>query len=532
MGSSSDKDSKEEYKKEQIIIGSTEIIPRRKNKQIDDQLEKAICRIKIYFEEKNEMKIKLGTGFLCKIPYPDEFSLLPVLITNNHIIDEKVYNENKEIEISFNDEKITKKLKTDSQRKFYTNDNYDITIIQIFPKNDDLHYFLEINLENDNILFKDQNLNVYILHYPKINESSVSYGSIKNIFNEYEIMHTCNTEEGSSGAPILLLDSLKIIGIHKGCPKNDKTINLGTLIKYPLLDFNNNKKEINNEINNEIIIHIKIGEKDLNKDIHILNNERSEEKISLKELNKVNTIMFVNNEKEEFEKSKKFKKIGIYEIKFIIKINITDTKYMFSFCDNIIDINMSKFDTKNVTSMERMFNSCRDLKSIDLSSFNTEKVTNMSCMFNSCFNLQSLDLSSFDTKNVTRMEGMFNACFILKSLDLSMFDTKNVTRMDNMFSLCYELESIDLSSFDTKNVTRMDNMFRSSNLKSIDLSKFDTKKVNNMRSMFRRNKNLETIDLSSFDIKNVTYMRGMFYGCNNLKIIGLSNLNENIFDDD
>ena len=69
-------------------------------------------------------------------------------------------------------------------------------------------------------------------------------------------------------------------------------------------------------------------------------------------------------------------------------------------------------------------------------------VTDMSTMFNGCSNLINLDLSHFDTSKVTNMQGMFNVCRNLTSLDLSGFDTSNVTRMYNMFSNCSNLKSI------------------------------------------------------------------------------------------
>ena len=534
MGASVPDDSKKEIKKkdyikEQRIEGSLDSLPRWKSKKIDEQLEKAICRIKIYVKEIE--KLKFGTGFLCKIPNPDEFVLLPVLITNNHIIDEKKYKENREIEITFDDEKRTKKINTDLQRKFYTSEIYDITIIEILPNIDDLHYFLEISLENINF-FENKNLCIYLLHYPRIKESQVSYGILKNISNEFEIEHECCTEEGSSGAPILLKDTLKIIGIHKGYPKNNKTINLGILLKYPLLEFNNSHEkeinnklnhkinnEINNEINkdikneiyNEIIIKLKIDKKDLNRDIFILNKpydykgELDEEVISLKELNKLNTLMYINNQKVEYGKYKKFNKIGIYEIKLIININITDAKYMFYKCENIIDINMSKFNTKNIISMKGMFYDCSHLQSIDLSSFNTENVINMSLMFCGCENLKNINLLSFNVKNVKNMYAMFCSCHILENIDLSSFDTKNVNNMERMFLGCYNLESINLSaSFNTKNVTNMKEMFcYCENLKSVDLLLFDTKNVTNMDGMFCECKNLKNIDLSKFNKKTI-----------------------------
>ena len=77
------------------------------------QLRNSVCKI------NNKI---IGTGFLCKIPFPDQFKLLPVLITNNHILNNEDIKSNKIINISFNDDKIFKKLNIED-RKTYTNEN-------------------------------------------------------------------------------------------------------------------------------------------------------------------------------------------------------------------------------------------------------------------------------------------------------------------------------------------------------------------------------------------------------------------------
>jgi hypothetical protein len=289
-------------------------IPRWVNKIIDEQLEKNIC--KIYID-----KSIFGTGFLCKIPYPNEFKKLPVLITNNHIINEEYFLKNKEIKISFDDDKINKKLLITQERKFYTSKEYDVSIIEIFPNKDNIHHFLEFN-QDEEIEKKEKykNLSIYIIHYP--NKSCISYGIINNI-QSFEIEHKCSTEKGSSGSPIILLNTFKVIGVHKGCGKDKEDFNFGTLLRYPILEFNGKKEK-----KNEIIIKLKIEDNDINKDVYILNNPyyiNSEgikgEYDGLKEMNKKNTLMFINNEKVEYEKNKKFRKKGIYEIKLILKIN-------------------------------------------------------------------------------------------------------------------------------------------------------------------------------------------------------------------
>jgi surface protein len=51
-------------------------------------------------------------------------------------------------------------------------------------------------------------------------------------------------------------------------------------------------------------------------------------------------------------------------------------------------------------------------------------------MFNYCQNLKNVNLLSFDTRNVKDMRSMFNLSFNLKNLDLSSFDIENVTKME------------------------------------------------------------------------------------------------------
>jgi len=67
------------------------------------------------------------------------------------------------------------------------------------------------------------------LHYPK-GKLSVSYGLINRIENNETIYHKCSTEHGSSGSPILSLDTFKVIGIHCACFINDNS-NKGIFIK-------------------------------------------------------------------------------------------------------------------------------------------------------------------------------------------------------------------------------------------------------------------------------------------------------------
>ena len=178
---------------------------------------------------------------------------------------------------------------------------------------------------------------------------------------------------------------------------------------------------------------------------------------------------------------------------------------------NILELDLSNFDTSQVTNMGYMFYGMSSLTSLNLSNFDTSKVTNMYAMFCAMRSLTILDLSNFDTSKVTNMSGMFVGMANLTSLNLSNFDTSKVKNMGTMFAGMANLTTLDLSNFNTSQVTNMEYMFsRMSNLTTLNLSNFDTSKVKNMSYMFYGMANLTTLDLSNFDTSQVTNMNYMF----------------------
>ena len=194
--------------------------------------------------------------------------------------------------------------------------------------------------------------------------------------------------------------------------------------------------------------------------------------------------------------------------------------------ENILDIDLTSFDTSKVTDMHDMFCYMVNLTSLNLSSFDTYQVTNMAYMFIGMHNLTNLDLSSFDTSKVAYMAYMFSGVSKLTSLNLSNFDTSQVTDMRYMFSGMSSIASLNLSNFNTSKVTNMKGMFsKINNLISLNLSGFNTSNVTDMSGMFSGLPNLAKLDLSSFDVSNVTDMSGMFYEASNLSVLNLSNFN-------
>ena len=99
-------------------------------------MEQNICKIKIGQEQ--------GTGFFCKIPFPNKNNMLPVLITNNHVIDDKsLYNKNTNIKIDIEEEKESKIIDLKDRIK-YTNKKFDITIIELKEK-DNINNYLDLD---------------------------------------------------------------------------------------------------------------------------------------------------------------------------------------------------------------------------------------------------------------------------------------------------------------------------------------------------------------------------------------------------
>jgi len=99
---------------------------------------------------------------------------------------------------------------------------------------------------NDNNYSDINNEKIYIVQFPFGKNMSHSKGKIINI-NKYEFIHKASTEPGSSGSPVFLEQSTKVIGIHKQSDIN-KNNNFGDFI-FPIINklkfIYNNKKDEN-----------------------------------------------------------------------------------------------------------------------------------------------------------------------------------------------------------------------------------------------------------------------------------------------
>ena len=125
--------------------------------------------------------------------------------------------------------------------------------------------------------------------------------------------------------------------------------------------------------------------KNNNNETQIINN-KYEEYINEDIESKIKILN--DNKKENLIFKKKFDKIGLNTIDFIIEGNLNNMSYIFNNCSSLKQIQFLSFDTESVTNMKQMFQECIELEYIDLNKFNTSNVTNMAGMFNKCIKIK------------------------------------------------------------------------------------------------------------------------------------------------
>ena len=477
-------------------------------KKILSQMEKYICKI---YLEKGEG----GTGFFCKIPFTSQS--LPVLITANHILGENEIKNGKIIKLTiYNKNNEVKKIEIDSSRKKYTNPDkkIDITIIEIKPKEDEIYNYLEC----DKNIYKNQELidleyqmkSIYILHYPK-GKLNVSYGKMKGIIDNKRINHFCNTENGSSGGPILSLETFKVIGIHLGSHSGQIKVNLGTFIKYAIYLFNKF-----NRYKNEINLTYK-------------NDKESIENIfgdKFVENNKNNIELIINGIKNNLISSYKLKK-GENNIKIIIKNKIKNLEKMFYNCKSLINIKELEYlDTRNVNNFSCMFCGCSSLSNIDsLENWNVSNGNNFNGMLCRCSSLSDIKaLKNWDVSNGKDFSYMLYGCSLLSDIkSLQKWNVSNGKNFNSMLSECLSLS--DLNGLENWNISNGNNfkyMLKGcSSLK--DLKELKNWKVSNGKDfsfMLSECSSLSDISsLENWNVSNGNNFNGMFRECSILSDI-------------
>ena len=78
-----------------------------------------------------------------------------------------------------------------------------------------------------------------------------------------------------------------------------------------------------------------------------------------------------NNKKEKLIYKKKFDKLGLNTIYFIIEKKLDNLNFIFNDCSSLKQIQFINPEMERVRGMKGMFNGCKNIEFIDLSSFDT-----------------------------------------------------------------------------------------------------------------------------------------------------------------
>ena len=366
--------------KEFILKEYPNVISYECTKKIIEQMERDICLINI--------GVKKGTGFFCKIPFPKKENMLPILITNNNIIDEDLLNqENIKIELNIKGQENIKEIINTNNRMKYTNKDYDITIIEI-KEEDNIKNFLELDdIIIDNIINNEDrnkgyiNEKIYIIQNQE-NNLSVSYGILNGIYEDkkYIFNSKSNSKCELAGSPILNINN-KLIGIYK--EGNDNLDIKDTKINKLDLGYKNLGNDALNELD-------KIEFKEL-KELYLDGNEISD--ITILEKFKFNNLEILNLgmnqisdisilEKLDFIKLKELSlyKNKIADIKVFEKVKFEKLEILNLNGNKISDINiLEKVNFKELKKLNLQHNRISDIKVFEKVEFGKLEILGLKC---------------------------------------------------------------------------------------------------------------------------------------------------------
>ena len=134
---------------------------------------------------------------------------------------------------------------------------------------------------------------------------------------------------------------------------------------------------------------------------------------------------------------------------------LDDLSGVFARLNKVEVVDISGWDTSNVTTMEDMFRKCSKLKNIiGIENLDVSKLKNANSMFYMCENLVELDLTNWNTISLENMSYMFYNCSNLKIIkNIENWQLPNIQDVSYMFYDCTKLD-VDLSNWDLTNIKK------------------------------------------------------------------------------
>ena len=274
--------------------------------------------------------------------------------------------------------------------------------------------------------------------------------------------------------------------------------------------------------NNEIIINL-VYEKE-KFEIKSNENDNAFDKIFGKnfvENNKNNIELEINGIKSELIEETKLK-IGINNIKMIIKNKLTKLEYMFDECYSLKNIEQLKYlDTTEINDFSYMFNGCslKNLKGLE--NWNASNGQNFSHIFWENWHLSDINaLKNWNVSNGKNFECMFH-CLDLE--DINVLKNWNVSNGQNFSYMFYNCAFNDIEAIKNWNVSNGINfsyMFGAcSELSNLNyLQNLNVSNGNNFGGMFDHCKSLSDLKgLINWNVSNGNDFSYMFKECLSLK---------------
>ena len=266
----------------------------------------------------------------------------------------------------------------------YTNKEYDITIIEI-KEEDNIKDYLELdeNIIKEGINQLYINNPIYIIQYSEQKKLGVSYGILKGIFKEkeYNIKHSCFTEKGSSGSPIINLINNKVIGIHKKADNNNN-YNIGLFLNYAIEDLIN-KKYIIKEWNERFNLNLKENDniKELNLSMKRISDLKLLEKLNFENLkildlsnNKISDIKALEKAKLKSLEILNLNDNKISKIKILEKVQFENLEILNLSHNIISDIQvLEKINLENLKELNLNHNKISDIQVFEKSKLDNLK---------------------------------------------------------------------------------------------------------------------------------------------------------------
>ena len=125
--------------------------------------------------------------------------------------------------------------------------------------------------------------------------------------------------------------------------------------------------------------------------------------------------------------------------------------YWFFQRQDIIELDLSRWDVSAVTVLTRAFFQCTNLVSVDTTGWDLSSLSSLDYTFYQCSSLTDLDVSNWDVSSVTQFRGAFQDCNSLAVLDTSNWDTSSAIAFQDTFRNT-SIVTLDMRNWDTSNV--------------------------------------------------------------------------------